>query len=319
LLLSGDENFRPTDAVFGEDGALYVSDWANVIIGHMQHNIRDPNRDHQHGRVIRISHKTRELQKPVKIAGASLDQLMKNLEHPIDGVRQRTRVELSGRPTADVIVACEKWIAQFDPKKSTDAHNFVEALWLHQAHGVRNQQLLATVLASPEPHAVVAAKTVEHHWGPADPAKGGGSQVEEPKEGGPKQKSGIIADTDALTEIRIATVVEKMQYDTKELTVKAGKRIKLTFANPDFMPHNLLIVEPGTADEVGHAALLLGAEGFAKQFRPDSDKIIAGTNMLDHGKEQTIEFNAPMEPGDYEIVCTFPGHLKLMRGILHVK
>lgn len=318
LLLSGDENFRPTDAIVGEDGALYVADWANVIIGHMQHNIRDPNRDHQHGRVIRISHKTRPLQEPVKIAGASLTELMKNLEHPIDGVRHRTRVELSAHPTAEVLAACESWLANFDPKKSEHAHHFLEALWLHQAHGVRNRQLLETVLASPEPHAVVAAKVVEHHWGPADPAKGGGTQVEEP-EHTEQKKSGVIADTDALTEIRIATVVEKMQYDVKELTVKAGKRIKLTFANPDFMPHNLLIVQPGSADEVGLAALQLGAEGFAKQFRPDSDKIIAGTNMIDHGKEQTIEFTAPEKPGEYQYVCTFPGHHTLMRGKLHVK
>ena len=45
FFLSGDKNFRPTDAIFGEDGALYVSDWQSVIIGHMQHNVRDPNRD----------------------------------------------------------------------------------------------------------------------------------------------------------------------------------------------------------------------------------------------------------------------------------
>ena len=52
LLNSEDRNFRPTDAVIGEDGALYVSDWHNAIIGHMQHNIRDPNRDHKHGRIF---------------------------------------------------------------------------------------------------------------------------------------------------------------------------------------------------------------------------------------------------------------------------
>ena len=39
FLLSGDKNFRPTDAIFGQDGAFYVSDWQNVIIGHMQHNV----------------------------------------------------------------------------------------------------------------------------------------------------------------------------------------------------------------------------------------------------------------------------------------
>ena len=33
LLSSEDRNFRPTDAVIGADGALYVSDWHNAIIG----------------------------------------------------------------------------------------------------------------------------------------------------------------------------------------------------------------------------------------------------------------------------------------------
>ena len=67
----------------------------------MQHNVRDPNRDHDYGRVYReATYKGRPLQSPVAIAGASLDALMKNLEHPVDGVRYRTRIELSGRPTA---------------------------------------------------------------------------------------------------------------------------------------------------------------------------------------------------------------------------
>ncbi len=53
LLVSDDRNFRPSDFKVGDDGALYVSDWSNALIGHMQHNIRDPSRDHAHGRVYR--------------------------------------------------------------------------------------------------------------------------------------------------------------------------------------------------------------------------------------------------------------------------
>jgi azurin len=41
--------------------------------------------------------------------------------------------------------------------------------------------------------------------------------------------------------------------------------------------------------------------------------------LIDHGKEQVIEFTAPTKPGDYPYVCTFPGHHLLMRGVLHVK
>ena len=42
LLRSSDPNFRPVDLQFGPDGALYVLDWFNPLVGHMQHNIRDP-------------------------------------------------------------------------------------------------------------------------------------------------------------------------------------------------------------------------------------------------------------------------------------
>lgn len=164
LLNSSDRNFRPTDAIIGEDGALYVADWHNAIIGHMQHNIRDPNRDHKHGRIFRLTAKNRPLQKPVKIAGQPIEVLLENLKHPVDGVRHRTRVELSARDSDEVIAAAQKWCKNFDPDNETEAHHLLEALWLHQQHGAVNEDLLNTLLASHVPHAANAAKTVKHLW-----------------------------------------------------------------------------------------------------------------------------------------------------------
>ena len=69
LLQSSDPNVRPTDIEFGPDGALYICDWFNPLVGHMQHSIRDPNRDHTHGRIWRITYKNRPLAKPPQIAG----------------------------------------------------------------------------------------------------------------------------------------------------------------------------------------------------------------------------------------------------------
>jgi putative membrane-bound dehydrogenase-like protein len=317
LMMSGDKNFRPTDAVFGADGALYISDWHNAIIGHMQHNVRDPNRDHQHGRIYRLVAKGRPMQKPVKIDGQPITALLDNLKHPVDGVRHRTRVELSERDSTKVIAATKKWAQQFDPKKTEDAHHLLEALWVHQQHNVRDIRLLNDVLKSPERHARQAAQTVQHHWFNADPASGAVQMEEKVVE--VVTKSGILSDTRDLTTIRIATVVEKMKYDTPELTIKAGKKIKLTFANPDFMPHNMVMVNPGQLNAVAMQAMTLGANGFAVGFVPDNKEIIWSSKLLDHGQEQTIEFTAPTKPGDYPLVCTFPGHHLLMRGMLHVK
>ena len=316
FMLSGDKNFRPTDAIFGEDGALYVSDWQNVIIGHMQHNVRDPNRDHKHGRIYRVSYTKKPAQKPVKIDGQSIEKLLDNLKHPVDGVRHRTRVELSERNSDDVIKATQQWMKQFNPKKKEDAHHLLEALWVHQQHNRRNGRLLNDMLKSPHPHARMAALTVQHHWYNADPAKG--SQVIEEAEAEVTQKSGIISDTDNLTTIRINTVVEKMKYDTPNLTVKAGKKIKLIFANPDFMPHNIVLVNPGKADSVAMEAMKLGATGFDVGFVPKSADVIWASKLIDHGAEQVIEFNAPTKLGDYPYVCTFPGHHIIMRGNMKV-
>ena len=319
LLYSSDKNFRPTDAVFGEDGALYIADWHNVIIGHMQHNIRDPNRDHKRGRIYRMVSTKRPLQKPAKIEGVSLKQLMANLESPIDGVRHRTRVELSGRDTEQVIEAANEWLAQFDPTSKEDAHHFLEALWVHQQHNVLNDELLEIVMKSPEPHARNAAKTVEHLWYSVDTTGGEGLVVvKAPKKEKVVPKSGVTAENPDLTEVRIGTVVEKMQYDVTQFAVKAGKAVRLTFFNPDFMSHNLVMVHPGAADEVGLAAIAMGAKGFETGYIPASEKILFWSRLLENKEEQVIEFTAPSEPGEYQYVCTFPGHHILMRGIMQV-
>ena len=67
------------------------------------------------------------------------------------------------------------------------------------------------------------------------------------------------------------------------------------------------------------AALALGAEGFAKDFIPVSARILAHSKMLDPGKRETLKFTLPNSAGDYQFVCTFPGHGTVMRGIIRAK
>ncbi len=317
FLMSGDKNFRPSDAVFAPDGSLYLSDWQNVIIGHMQHNVRDPNRDHAHGRVYRITATGRPLQKIVPVDGQPIPALLENLKHPADGVRHRTHIELSERDTKEVIAATQSWMKQFDPTKKEDAHHLLEALWIHQQHNVRNVELLGQLQKSPELHARNAANVVQHLWFNVEASMHGGVIAGEVEE--KAKKSGILSDTPELTTIRVATIPERMMYDVKELNVKAGKKVKLTFANPDFMPHNILLVNPGKAEEIATKAMALGAKGFDTGFIPESTDILWHSKLLDHGKEQIIEFTAPTKPGDYPYVCSFPGHYLIMRGVMHVK
>ena len=315
LLSPEDRNFRPTDFEIGSDGAMYVSDWQNIIIGHMQHNVRDPSRDHEFGRVYRITHEGRELMPPVKVDGEPIDKLLDLLKERTNITRYRARIELSERETKDVVAALGKWTKQFDAKKPGDAHHLMEALWMHQQHNVKNEALLKALLESPVADARVAAATVKQFW---ETSAAANNEVieEKPVE---TEKSGILSDTPELTTIRIGTLVEQMKYDTPKLTVKAGKKIKLTFANPDFLPHNIVLVNPGKTEAVAAAAIAMGAEGFKTGFVPPSSDVIWASKLIDHGKEQVIEFTAPTKPGEYPYVCTFPGHAMLMRGVLTVK
>lgn len=54
LITSDNVAFRPIDIRFGPEGALYVADWYDPIIGHYQASFRHPNRDAKHGRIWRV-------------------------------------------------------------------------------------------------------------------------------------------------------------------------------------------------------------------------------------------------------------------------
>ena len=114
IIESADENFRPVDAEIGADGALYIADWQNPIIGHMQHNLRDTSRDHEHGRIYRVTYSGRPLLKPAAIAGEPIDRLLDLLKEPEDRVRYRAKIELSGRNSNDVLSALNTWISRLD-------------------------------------------------------------------------------------------------------------------------------------------------------------------------------------------------------------
>ena len=160
ILYSSDGNFRPSDMEIGGDGALYVLDWQNPIIGHMQHNLRDPSRDHLHGRIYRVTAEGRETQKVVKLDKASTADVVATLASPTLAERYRARLEITGRNSDEVIAAVKDWVKQFDAKNPEHARHLVEALWVHQQHRRPNDALLTALLGSPVSDARAAAVRV---------------------------------------------------------------------------------------------------------------------------------------------------------------
>ncbi len=164
IISSSDPNFRPSDLKIGPDGAIWFIDWQNTIIGHLQHALRDPNRDRTHGRIYRITHENRPLLKPVKITGEPIEKLLDLLKEPEDRVRYRVRIELGGRDSDKVIAAVKKWVGDLDKKDPQYEHNLLEALWMHQYHNVVDVDLLKRLLSSPEFRARAAATRVLCYW-----------------------------------------------------------------------------------------------------------------------------------------------------------
>jgi azurin len=129
--------------------------------------------------------------------------------------------------------------------------------------------------------------------------------------------STALADLD-LAVIRITTIPEKMLYDRQAFTVKAGKPVQIIFHNPDALPHNLVVAKPATSEAIAAAAVALGATGPDLHYIPAHDGILHHTRMLNQGETETLTFTAPAEPGDYDVVCTFPGHNLLLKARMRV-
>ncbi|MEL6275500.1 MAG: PVC-type heme-binding CxxCH protein, partial [Bacteroidota bacterium] len=160
LLDGSDPNFRPVDMEFAPDGSLYVVDWHNVLIGHMQHNARDPYRDHVHGRVYRITYPSRPLIRPANIADAPIDTLLDNLKLPEYRTRYRTRRELRGRPAEEVLTALSIWVDELDQTGEHYEHYLLEALWVTWGLNHVDEALLKKVLRAKDHRARAAAVVV---------------------------------------------------------------------------------------------------------------------------------------------------------------
>jgi uncharacterized cupredoxin-like copper-binding protein len=109
-----------------------------------------------------------------------------------------------------------------------------------------------------------------------------------------------------------------MKFDLEELRVTAGETIQLVFRNNDDMLHNFVLCSPGRGQEVGAAAMLLGVDGAEKNYVPDSGHVLYHTAVVLPGASDRIFFTAPATPGDYDYICSIPGHATVMRGVLRV-
>jgi len=137
--------FRPVDIQLGPDGALYVADFYNRIIGHYEVPLDHPGRDRDSGRIWRIVYTGKDA-KPVApapdLATASVKQLAQYLGSDNLTLRNLALNELADRQDEDVVTAARKAL-----KSSTNNAARSRALWVLQRRAAlaeEDLQLAAT-------------------------------------------------------------------------------------------------------------------------------------------------------------------------------
>ena len=115
---------------------------------------------------------------------------------------------------------------------------------------------------------------------------------------------------------------DAMQFDLKEIKVKAGQKVKLTLTHSGklakaAMGHNWVLLKTGT-DIAAFGSKAAAAR--ETEYIPKSEEasIIAHTKLVGGGESDTIEFTAPKK-GTYTYICSFPGHYALMKGTFIVE
>lgn len=127
----------------------------------------------------------------------------------------------------------------------------------------------------------------------------------------------------ALPDARPMTIsaAKNLMFDQPVLRVKAGEPIRLTFKNPDAVPHNWALLKSGTLQTVGKKCnqLIADPDAAARHYIPETPDVLAYTDVVDPYSEFTIYFRAPSDPGRYPFLCSFPGHWMVMNGTMVVE
>lgn len=115
---------------------------------------------------------------------------------------------------------------------------------------------------------------------------------------------------------------DQMQYDKTELRIKAGQPVTLVFRHTGKMEktamgHNFVILKQGT-DPNAFAQKAMTAKDNDYIPKSESASVIAHTKLIGGGESDTIEFSIA-EKGTYDYICSFPGHVSMMKGKLIVE
>lgn len=115
---------------------------------------------------------------------------------------------------------------------------------------------------------------------------------------------------------------DQMKFSVTTIEAKAGEELKIVFTNVGTLPkeamgHNWVLLKAGT-DPMAFSMASATAKDSDYVSPAMKDKVIAHTKVLGPKQSEEVTFKAPAA-GEYPFICSFPGHVALMKGTLTVK
>lgn len=116
---------------------------------------------------------------------------------------------------------------------------------------------------------------------------------------------------------------DNMRYDKKMLSVPAScSEVTLTLTHSgnlaeNVMGHNWVLSKASDMQSIVQQGMAAGLEN---NYVPDSEAVIAATEVIGGGEQTTITFSTDgMDAnGNYKFYCTFPGHSAIMQGVFKI-
>ncbi len=298
MLQSSDPNFRPVDIHTGPDGALYIVDWYNPLIGHMQFSVRDPGRDHSHGRIWRITYPGRPKLPVTDLTTYAIPELLEELKAYEDRQRYRARRELRDRPEAEVLPELARWTAGLDPRQPDYEHHLLEGLWMYQQLDLVEEDLLRQLLDADKFQARAAAVRVLRYWRDRVPGAFG-LLTEAVRDPSPRVR------LEALTALSFFPTLEAVETSLEVLDQEMD--YYLDYALDESMLHLAKVWKPALRQQPEWLANRQEALSFLLE-RSSAEELMALPNrpevlrerILHEGMEQQARIEAAIELGRQE-------------------
>lgn len=166
FVISDDTWFRPVDLKVGPDGALYIADFYNRIIGHYEVPLNHPDRDRHRGRIWRVVYRGRDRgHEPVAPRSdwsrAGVGELLSDLGHSNLTVRMLAADQLVDRVGPQAAEPVRAMLRS----RSVIPFQKIHGLWVLARLGALDRELLAVSARDPDPAVRTHAMRVLEEYG----------------------------------------------------------------------------------------------------------------------------------------------------------